>query len=88
MSELFEKSIRVLELPRLLERLERHAVSADAKARARRLTPSDDFGEVNRLLDETDEDSEQETGLLDEGAEVGLGIIETPNGRKSLKYRQ
>ena len=54
MSELFEKSIRVLELPRLLERLERHAVSADAKARARRLTPSDDFGEVNRLLDETD----------------------------------
>ena len=54
MSELFEKSIRVLELPRLLERLERHAVSADAKARARKLTPSDDYGEVNRLLDETD----------------------------------
>ena len=54
MSELFEKSIRVLELPRLLERLERHAVSADAKDRARRLTPSDDFGEVSRLLDETD----------------------------------
>ena len=54
MSELFEKSIRVLELPRLLEMLERHAVSAEAKARARSLTPSDDFGEVNRLLDETD----------------------------------
>ena len=34
--------------------LEHHAVSAEAKARARRLTPSDDFGEVNRLLDETD----------------------------------
>ena len=50
MSELFEKSIRVLELPRLLEMLEHHAVSAEAKARARRLTPSDDFGEVNRLL--------------------------------------
>ena len=48
MSELFEKSIRVLELPRLLEMLEHHAVSAEAKARARRLTPSDDFGEVNR----------------------------------------
>ena len=46
MSELFEKSIRVLELPRLLEMLEHHAVSAEAKARARRLTPSDDFGEV------------------------------------------
>ena len=54
MSELFEKSIRVLELPRLLEMLEHHAVSVEAKARARRLTPSDDFGEVNRLLDETD----------------------------------
>ena len=54
MSELFEKSIRVLELPRLLEMLEHHTVSAEAKARARRLTPSDDFGEVNRLLDETD----------------------------------
>ena len=40
MSELFEKSIRVLELPRLLEMLEHHAVSAEAKARARRLTPS------------------------------------------------
>ncbi len=54
MSELFEKSIRVLELPRLLTMLERHAVSAEAKARARRLTPSDDYGEVSRLLDETD----------------------------------
>ena len=42
--KLFEKSIRVLELPRLLEMLEHHAVSAEAKARARRLTPSDDFG--------------------------------------------
>ena len=48
MSELFEKSIRVLELPRLLGMLERHAVSAEAKARARSLTPSDDFGEVTR----------------------------------------
>ena len=38
MSELFEKSIRVLELPRLLEMLEHHAVSAEAKARARRMT--------------------------------------------------
>ena len=54
MSELFEKSIRVLELPRLLTMLERHAVSAEAKTRARRLTPSDDYGEVSCLLDETD----------------------------------
>ena len=54
MSELFEKSIRVLELPLLLEQLERHAVSAAAKERARKLAPSTDRDEVNRLLDETD----------------------------------
>ena len=54
MSELFEKSIRVLELPRLLTMLERHAVSAEAKARARRLTPSDDYGEVRVSALESD----------------------------------
>ena len=54
MSELFETSIRVLELPRLLTMLERHAVSAEAKARVQRLAPADDYGEVSRLLDETD----------------------------------
>ena len=54
MTQLFEKSIRVLELPRVLEMLERHAVSAAAKERARGLTPSTDFDEVRRLLDETD----------------------------------
>ena len=54
MSELFEKSIRVLELPQLLQQLERHAVSAAAKERARKLEPSTDSNEVKRLLDETD----------------------------------
>ena len=54
MSELFEKSIRVLELPRVLELLERHAVSAEAKERAKRLSPSTELDEVRRLLDETD----------------------------------
>ena len=54
MTQLFEKSIRVLELPRVLELLERHAVSAAAKERARSLTPSTDADEVRRLLDETD----------------------------------
>ena len=54
MTQLFEKSIRVLELPRVLELLERHAVSAAAKERARNLTPSTEPGEVRRLLDETD----------------------------------
>ena len=72
MSELFEKSIRVLELPRLLERLERHAVSADAKARARRLTPSDDFGEVSRLLDETDAARESASDTFFTPENVGL----------------
>ena len=54
MTQLFEKSIRVLELPRVLELLERHAISAAAKERARNLTPSTEPGEVRRLLDETD----------------------------------
>jgi len=54
MSNLFEKSIRVLELPRVLELLERHAISAAAKERARNLTPSTELDEVRRLLDETD----------------------------------
>ncbi len=54
MSELFEKSIRVLELPQLLQQLERLAVSAAAKERARKLEPSTDSNEVKRLLDEAD----------------------------------
>ena len=54
MTRLFEKSIRVLELPRVLELLERHAVSAAAKERARNLLPSTELDEVRRLLDETD----------------------------------
>ena len=37
MSELFEKSIRTLELPAVLELLARHAVSDEAKARCLRL---------------------------------------------------
>ena len=40
MSELFEKSIRALELPRVLELLAEQAVSAAAKARCRRLRPA------------------------------------------------
>ncbi|MBE7002699.1 MAG: endonuclease MutS2, partial [Ruminococcaceae bacterium] len=54
MTELFEKSIRVLELPRVLELLEQRAVSDAAKERARKLEPSTDVDEVRRLLDETD----------------------------------
>ncbi|MBQ2830086.1 MAG: endonuclease MutS2 [Oscillospiraceae bacterium] len=54
MSELFDKSIRVLELPAVLERLARHAVSAEAKARALRVYPMCEVEEVLRAQDETD----------------------------------
>ena len=54
MSELFEKSIRTLELPAVLEKLAAKAVSQAAKDRCLKLTPSIDVEEVLRLLDETD----------------------------------
>lgn len=54
MSELFEKSIRTLELPAVLEKLAAKAVSQAAKDRCLKLTPSTDVEEVLRLLDETD----------------------------------
>ncbi len=54
MSELFEKSIRTLELPRVLQLLSEQAVSAEAKERALRLRPETERDEVLRLLDQTD----------------------------------
>ena len=54
MSELFDKSIRTLELPRVLQRLSDQAVSAEAKERAFRLRPETETEEVLRLLDQTD----------------------------------
>ena len=54
MSELFEKSIRTLELPAVLELLARHAVSDEARARCLRLRPATDAAAVEHLLDETD----------------------------------
>ena len=54
MSELFEKSIRTLELPRVLQLLSEQAVSAEAKERALRLRPETETEEVLRLLDQTD----------------------------------
>ena len=54
MSELFEKSIRTLELPAVLDKLAAKAVSQAAKDRCLKLTPSTDAEEVLRLLDETD----------------------------------
>ena len=49
MSELFEKSIRTLELPAVLELLARHAVSDEAKARCLRLRPATDAAAVEHL---------------------------------------
>jgi len=54
MSELFEKSIRTLELPRVLELLADQAVSDEAKRRALTLRPQTEPEEVLRLQDQTD----------------------------------
>ncbi|MBQ0037416.1 MAG: endonuclease MutS2 [Clostridiales bacterium] len=54
MTELFEKSIRTLELPAVLEMLAQRAVSEAAKERCRKLTPSTEVEAVLRLLAETD----------------------------------
>ena len=67
MSELFEKSIRTLELPAVLEQLAAQAVSDEAKDRSRRLFPSTDYDDVCRLQDET------------EAARGMLGIQGSPN---------
>ena len=54
MSQLFEKSIRTLELPRVLQLLADQAVSEDAKRRARTLAPETEPEEVLRLQDQTE----------------------------------
>ena len=54
MSELFEKSMRTLELPRVLQLLSEQAVSPEAKERALRVRPETEPEEVLRLLDQTD----------------------------------
>ena len=67
MSEMFEKSIRTLELPAVLEMLSQKAVSEAAKEKSLRLRPRTDRGEVSRLLDETD------------AAKERLGLHGSPN---------
>ena len=54
MSELFDKSIRTLELPRILQLLSEQAVCAEAKEQALRVRPETETEEVLRLLDQTD----------------------------------
>ena len=54
MTDLFEKSIRTLELPVVLEQLSHQAVSDAGKERCGKLFPTADAAEVKHLLDETD----------------------------------
>ena len=54
MSELFDKSMRTLELPRVLQLLSEQAVSAEAKERALCVRLQTETEEVLRLLDQTD----------------------------------
>ena len=60
MTDLFEKSIRTLELPAVLEKLAAKAVSDAAKERCLRLTPATDTQEVLHLLNEADAAKERQ----------------------------
>ena len=53
MDESFEKSLRTLELPRVLEKLAAQATSEAAKAKARALLPQTEVEDVKRLQQET-----------------------------------
>ena len=54
MADLFEKSIKTLELPAVLTLLAQHAVSDAAKERCLKLRPATEAAAVEHLLDETD----------------------------------
>ena len=54
MSDLFDKSIRTLELPRVLQLLSDQAVCGEAKEKALHIRPETETEEVLRLLDQTD----------------------------------
>ena len=53
MSDLFEKSMATLELPRVLELLSGCAVTDEGRERARALRPMDDIDDVKRAQEET-----------------------------------
>ena len=52
MTELYEKSLRTLEFPRVLEMLAGQCATQEAKDRAMKLRPSTEEREVQRLMDE------------------------------------
>ena len=54
MSELFDKSIRTLELPAVLRMLADQTNCAAAREKALALVPQTDVDDVKRLQDETD----------------------------------
>ena len=53
MTDLFEKSIQILELPKVLDRLAGQAVTQEGKERCLALRPMTDPDDVQRALDET-----------------------------------
>ena len=80
MSELFEKSIRTLELPAVLEMLSAKAVSEAAREKSRHLLPATDRQEVLRLLDETDAAKER-LGLYGSPSFAGVRDVSEPLAR-------
>ena len=54
MSELFDKSIRTLELPAVLKMLSEQTNSAESREKALAIVPQTDVDDVKRLQDETD----------------------------------
>ncbi len=54
MNDIRTKSMEVLELPKVLERLAAHASSAGGAALCRRLYPAEDIADAARLLEETE----------------------------------
>ncbi len=80
MSELFEKSIRTLELPAVLEMLSAKAVSEAAREKCRHIMPATDRQEVLRLLDETDAARER-LGLYGSPSFSGVKDVSEPLAR-------
>ena len=80
MSELFEKSIRTLELSAVLEMLSAKAVSEAAREKSRRIMPATDRQEVLRLLDETDAAKER-LGLYGSPSFSGVKDVSEPLAR-------
>ena len=80
MSELFDKSIRTLELPAVLEMLSAKAVSEAAREKSRHVMPATERQEVLRLLDETDAAKER-LGLYGSPSFTGVKDVSEPLAR-------